>query len=83
MSQYMSDTVGVPGAENEGRTKVLREIYSAATAELREKYAEEFNKIRARLSEEKGVAWSPRPTEEDKARQQLEDLKQKHPALFQ
>lgn len=78
----MSETVGVPGAENTDRTKALREIYSAATAELRDKYADEFNAIRVRLSEERGVTWAPRPTEEDKARQQLADLREKHPGLF-
>lgn len=63
------------------RKEKLRAAYGKATTSLRENHRDEFNKLYSEHAAELGVEWSPRPSEEQKAEQQFEDLLTNFPHL--
>jgi hypothetical protein len=75
----MSETVGVPTEDNEERDKLVRKAYAEATKELRSAHHDEFVKLQKKHAESLGVDWSPRLTEEQRARQTYEELVAKYP----
>jgi hypothetical protein len=70
--------------EGEGeisRDEALRQSYSAATTRLREAHLDEFNALRQEEAKNRGVDWTPPPTEEQKAAAELEAIFERHPHL--
>jgi hypothetical protein len=58
-----------------------REAYGAATSRLRDKYRSEFNTLMQEEASKRNIDWRPRPTEVQKAEQQLNDLLAQFPEL--
>lgn len=65
------------------RDQALRESYITATKALREAHKDEFNALRAEHAAALGFEWTPPLSEEEKARQQYEELLAKFPSLAQ
>lgn len=63
------------------RTVGLREAYSEAQATLREKYRSEFEDLYVAAAKKRGIDYKPKPTPEQKAKQELEDLLRQFPHL--
>jgi hypothetical protein len=63
------------------RDAAIRKAYGTATAELRNAHREEFNDLMAAHAKEAGYEWKPRPSAEDKAREQYEKLIAEFPNL--
>lgn len=63
------------------RDAKLRQAYSLASQELRQTHQQEFNDLRVKHSKALGVDWTPRPTKDEKAEQELERLLAENPAL--
>jgi hypothetical protein len=64
-----------------GRKDPKREAYSAATTRLRDEFRQRFNELLIEEMGKRGVNWSPRPTEEQKAEQEVADLLARFPEL--
>lgn len=64
-----------------GRDAKLRESYTTAMTRLREAHPAEFNQLRQAAAKELGIEWTPRPTDEEKAREQMQALLAKYPGL--
>lgn len=58
-----------------------RRAYGLAMTRLREAHREEFNTFMAEEAEKLGVEWKPKPTEEQKAKAQLDAILASHPGL--
>lgn len=67
-------------AEEDRNTKV-RKSYHEATNRLRAKHMDEFRELQKDVAKELGIEYTPRPTKEEKARQQLLDLLRDNPSL--
>lgn len=63
------------------RDAVLRETYALAEKQLRANHLDEFNTIRAKLAEEKGVTWKPKLTKKEQAAATLAEILREHPDL--
>lgn len=63
------------------RDKALKQAYSAATSTLRKRYQDEFNEAYKAEAAKRGYELSLRPTPEERARQQVQDLLVAHPNL--
>lgn len=74
----MPDT---PQSTEADRKTALRKAYTEATSALREKHQQEFNSLYEQKAKDKGVEWSPKPTAEERARQEMEGLMKAHPEL--
>jgi Zn/Cd-binding protein ZinT len=74
----MTDTT--PAAEH-SEVQKKRAAYSAAETRLREKYAAEFKEMVNEEAAARGVTYTFRKTEEERAAAQLADLLAKHPNL--
>lgn len=59
----------------------VRKAYSAATARVRDAHREEFNAFMKEEAKALGVDWSPKPTDEEKAKATLDALLAQHPHL--
>lgn len=57
------------------------QVYSAASAALREKYSEEFRQLCVSIAEANGLEYNLQPTKEEKARAQFEKLLAEFPGL--
>lgn len=78
----MSETATEPTTQTEDeRGKLLRKAYGEATAALRESNREEFDRLYAEKAKALGVDYTPKPTAEQKAEQQLKELLAAHPHL--
>lgn len=62
-------------------SKALSEARTAAIGRLREAHREEFNALMVEEAEKRGVKWTPRLTEEEKAEKALRELLAAHPEL--
>lgn len=58
-----------------------RAAYSKATTRLRDAHRDEFNDLLKEEMASAGIEWSPRPTEEQKAEQEIAELLTKFPEL--
>lgn len=67
--------------DKDERSKKMRAAYGAATASLREKYRDEFDQMYADECQSRGVEYTPRPSAEQKALQQLNALLEEFPHL--
>jgi hypothetical protein len=56
-----------------------REAYGAATTRLREQHRDDFNALLVEENRNRGIDWKPRPTEEQKAAEQFQQLLQQYP----
>lgn len=63
------------------RQRKLRQAYSTATTRLREQYRTEFDDLYSQEAEALGVDYTPRPTAEQKAEQELTALLEQFPHL--
>lgn len=78
----MSETANNAAAEAEAeRGKLLRKAYGNATTELRENYKSEFQDLYTKHARALGVDYTPRPSAEEKAEQELQALLAAHPHL--
>lgn len=68
-------------ADQEEREKKLTKAYSNATTALRKAHPDEFNQLRVKAAAELGIEWTPRPDEEQRARQQLQEIFGKYPHM--
>lgn len=77
------DLFGEPVGElsNEERNSRLKKAYSNATSRLREEQRNEFDRLYSEEAKKLGVVYTPKPTAEQKAKQELEDLLAKFPHL--
>lgn len=57
-----------------------READYAATSALKEAHAEEFNALKVKEMAARGITWSPKPTEEQKALATVQELVAKYPS---
>lgn len=67
--------------ESTDKATLQRKAYGAATKALREAHREEFNVLMAKEAKTLGVEWKPKPTDEEKAADQLAALLAAHPNL--
>lgn len=68
--------------EEQRRKRLLRKAYGDATSALRLAHQDEFLGLYRKHAEEAGVAYTPRPTAEQKASQEFEALIEAHPFLL-
>jgi hypothetical protein len=67
-------------AEND-TDKAKREAYSAATTRLRDAHREDFNTFLVDENQKRGITWSPRKTDEEKAAETLAKILKDYPDL--
>lgn len=77
----MSEAQSTEGNEA-ARKAALRKAYGAATSRLREEHQAAFNLLYTEEAKKLGVEWHPRPTTEEKAKQELAALLEANPELF-
>lgn len=65
------------------RAQVLSKATAAANAALKEKYTDEWNAAMQAAAKELGEEWSPRLTEEQRAKAEYDALVAKYPHLAQ
>ena len=70
-----------PELSNEDRNALLKQAYSISTSRLREENRAEFDRLYIEEAAKLGVTYTPKPTPEQKAKQELEDLLAKFPHL--
>jgi hypothetical protein len=58
-----------------------RQAYSAATTRFRNENRPAFDKILAEEMKERGINWTPKPTEQERALRQVEDIFAAHPEI--
>lgn len=75
MSQ--TDTEVDPG----DRDKVMSRCYGQAQTELRERYRDEFNGLYQKYLAANGIEWTPRPSPEQLALEQITKLLSEFPGL--
>jgi hypothetical protein len=63
------------------RSNALRKAYSNATTRLREAHRTEFDELYSAEAEALGVDFTPKPSAEQKAEQQMEKLLHQYPHL--
>ena len=63
------------------RNALLKKGYSNATSRLREENREEFDRLYVEEAKKLGVVYTPKPSAEQKAKQDIEDLLAKFPHL--
>jgi hypothetical protein len=71
----------MPSKDDE-RTVGLRAAYGAATQRLRRNHREEFHALYAKEAKDRGLEWSPRLNEEERALKELRALVAAHPFLM-
>lgn len=76
----MSEPNTVDGNERDAK---LRQAYSLASQELRQTHQKEFNDLRVKHSTALGVEWTPRPSKDERAEQELERLLAENPSLME
>lgn len=74
-------TKRVEQQEDLDRKAALRQAYGQATKELRDTYRETFNEMYAKAAAALGVQWSPRPSDEEQAAMQFDELLTRYPHL--
>jgi transcription initiation factor TFIID subunit TAF12 len=62
-------------------TDPKRAAYSAATTRLRDQHRDDFNILLREEMARRNVEWAPRPTDQQKAERQVNDLFEKYPEL--
>lgn len=67
--------------KSDNKSALIRKAYSAATAKVRDAHRDEFNAFMVEEAKALGVDWKPKPTEEEKAKAQLDALLAEHPHL--
>lgn len=67
--------------EKKTKKDLHREAYGAAMSRLRKAYPDEFNVLRMEEAKKRGLEWKPKPSEKEKARQQLALLLRDYPEL--
>jgi hypothetical protein len=67
--------------DKDERSKKLRQAYGNATTALREKHRDEFDNLYAESARSLGVDYTPRPSAEQKASQQVKELIAEYPHL--
>lgn len=67
--------------EQAERASKLRKAYGSATTLLREQYRDEFEALYTQEAEALGIEYHPRPTPEQRAEQEMNDLLEKFPHL--
>jgi hypothetical protein len=70
-----------PELSNEERNALLKQAYSTSTSRLREENRAEFDRLYIEEAAKLGVVYTPKPSPEQKAKQDLEDLLAKFPHL--
>lgn len=68
-------------APKKSKKELHREAYGKAMSRLRDARQEEFNKYRTEEAKLRGLDWSPKPTEAEKAREQLALILRDYPHL--
>ena len=63
------------------RDKLMSRCYGQAQTELRERYRDEFNGLYQKYLAAVGIEWTPRPTPEQLALEQVQTLLQQFPGL--
>lgn len=63
------------------RASVLRKAYGQASAQLREKYKDEFLLLQQSAAQKLGLDWSPRKSKEQRDREKLQKILADNPAL--
>lgn len=58
-----------------------REAYGKAMSRLRDAHPDEFNSLRMEEAKARDLDWKPKPTEEQKAREQLAKILAEYPGL--
>jgi hypothetical protein len=58
-----------------------RKAYGLAQTRLREAHREEFNAFMAEEAKALGIEWKPKPTDEEKAKAELDKILAAHPGL--
>lgn len=66
-------------AEQKSESTLRREADYVATQTLKESHLAEFNALKQKEMAARGIKWQPKPTEEEKAMQQVQDLLAKFP----
>lgn len=61
--------------------QLLAEARSMALSDLRKKYQSEYNTLVQKHAGARGIAWAPRPSKADRAREQIEKLIAENPEL--
>lgn len=79
-TQAAAEKVNAQGSQDE-RDAALRKIYAEATRELREAHRDEFNELRRKKAQERGIDWSPEPTKTEKAAAQIRRMLAEDPDL--
>lgn len=67
--------------ESKKRDAAIRKAYSAASKRLREAHMDEFHAMQSEEAAKLGIKWSPRPSAEQKAEEELSSILAKHPSL--
>lgn len=63
------------------KDKAMSAARSAAAAALRAKHQDEYNELLVAEAKDRGIDWSPRPTAEQRAAEEMERLLQQFPEL--
>jgi hypothetical protein len=63
------------------RDKLMSRCYGQAQTTLRERYRDEFNGLYQKYLAEVGIEWTPRPSAEQLALEQITRLLDEHPGL--
>lgn len=74
-------TTGAGHVDADTESALKRDAHSKATTRLREEYRQRLNEITKEEMTKRGIDWSPRPTEEEKAAKQVAELLAAHPNL--
>lgn len=77
----MTESTSTTSTTDGDRQAAHRKAYGAAQKRLREAHRSEFNKFMAEESKALGFEWKPKPTDEEKAAEQLAALLAAHPSL--
>lgn len=77
----MADAVTTPGPNANPNDKAMSAARSAAAATLRQNHHEEYNDLLVREAKARGIEWSPRPTKEERAAQEMYRLLRDYPEL--
>jgi hypothetical protein len=63
------------------RDNLLRKAYGTATAQLREKYKDEFLLLQQSAAQKLGLDWSPRKSKEQRDREKVQKILADNPAI--
>jgi len=70
-----------PEVEPGQDAQLVTKSYTLATSRLREEYKARFNQLRTEAAAELGFEWHPKPSAEDQAREQLQEILARFPHL--